>query len=100
MLERIKSLKGLLAACAAMQCTFVCFYDDQDETDYIGADPDEALEALEACDVMNLVVLDVAGARMGWVLIVTERGQDPEEQMADYTATGRINFLLSDPEFA
>jgi hypothetical protein len=94
----VKTLKDLLAISAAHQWTFVCFYDDIEDTDYIGKDPEEALEALEACDVMNLVILDVAGGRVGWALIINEHGRDPEEQISDYSANRRINSLLSDPE--
>jgi hypothetical protein len=89
-----RTLTNLLKHCAAQGYTFVCYYDDADEPDYKGTSQREAKEALEACDVMNLIILTPEGKRWGWVFIVNEPGQDPEEQMADYTVNDPVNTWM------
>ncbi|OCP21952.1 MULTISPECIES: hypothetical protein [unclassified Ensifer] len=96
----MKTLSALLKHCASIGCTFVCYYDDQDDADYKGPSQKEAKEALEACDVMNLIVLDAEGKRWGWVLIINEAGQDPEEQMADYTVNDPVNIWMEEGKAA
>jgi hypothetical protein len=95
-----KTLSTLLKHCASLGMTFVCYYDDFSDPDYRGTSQPAAKEALEACDVMNLVVLDSEGKRWGWALIVNEHGQNPEEQVADYTARDPINFWFNPEEAA
>ncbi len=92
----MRTLSALLKHCADEGLTMVCYYDDADEPDYRGRSQRKAKEALEACDVMNLLVVDAEGKRWGWALIVNERGQDPEEQIADYTANDPINAWMNE----
>lgn len=95
-----KTLTNLLKHCANLGMTFVCYYDDPDDFDYKGESQRAAKEALEACDVMNLIVLDADGKRWGWAHIINEHNQDPEEQVADYTVNDRINAWFNPEEMA
>jgi hypothetical protein len=94
----MKSLSALLKHCASIGCTFVCYYDDPGDVDYKGTSQRAAKKALEACDVMNLIVLDKDGKRWGWAHIITERGQDPEEQIADHTCNDGIDAWMQEGE--
>jgi hypothetical protein len=96
----MKTLPALLKHCADQGLTMVCYYDDPSEPDYKGTSQRKAKEALEACDVMNLIVLDAEGKRWGWAHIVNERGQDPEEQIADHTCGDRLDAWMNEGEQA
>lgn len=80
-------LSEVLKAAKADGHTMVCYYDDPADADYTGTSTREAKKALEACDVMNLVIRDTAGKQLAWIHIVNEFEGDPEEQIADYTMT-------------
>jgi len=95
-----RTLTDLVKHCAANSMTMVCYYDDSDEFDYRGTSWKEAKEALEACDVMNLLVIDADGKRWGWAHIINEAGQDPEEQIADHTCDDGIDAWMQHGEDA
>lgn len=59
----MKTLSALLKHCANNGLTMVCYYDDSRDPDYRGASQRKAKEALEACDEMNLLILDAEGKR-------------------------------------
>ena len=78
-------LKKMLEAAVAQGFTLQAVYEG--ETDYIGGSVDECLEALEACDEMNLYILlddyEHAQTVEGWALIIPDL--DDEEKVADCT---------------
>jgi hypothetical protein len=97
MSAKIKTLKELLAHGVAEGWSFKCFYDDPGEPDYMGKDQAQALEALEACDIMHLGVTDADGRGVGSVIVVNDDSMTEEEQIADYGGS-RLEALLSEPD--
>lgn len=73
-------VKQMLEAAAKDGLEIVVSYDD--EVDYSGRDPAEALAHTEACDEIN-VTLHAGESRMrvGWCLIIN--GLAPDEVIAD-----------------
>ena len=75
------NIRDLLAHCHSAGHSFRVRCDG--ELDYSGNDTRKALEALNACDEMQLSIVDGAtGKRKGWVLYIPSLDQD--ERIADY----------------
>ena len=51
------------------------------ETDYEGFDVDDAMEAVEACDEIEVELIDEDGGTIGWMFIVNDL--DEEEKIVD-----------------
>lgn len=51
------------------------------EVDYEGFDVDEAMEAVEACDEIEVELTDDDGGQVGWMFIVNDL--DEEEKIVD-----------------
>lgn len=84
MASNMKYVRQLLQAAKSEGFTFVCFYDTPEDYDYRGRDINEAIKALEACEVMHLALLD--GERtIGSALIIPYL--DQSEVIADYSGT-------------
>lgn len=62
------------------------------EIDYEGTNAAEALEALEACDEMGLVILN-CGITIGSFQIIN--GLEPDEVIADYSVRPEYEHLFS-----
>ena len=72
-------LTKMLTAAAALGFWFEATYDN--DVDYAGDSIALTIEALEACDEMELRVRDADGTIVGWAFIVNGNGED--EQIAD-----------------
>jgi hypothetical protein len=81
----MKVPKEFLEHAVAEGMILTAYYEDADDSDYHGTDASKCLEALEACDVMHLILSDDDGKSKGWAMIVNECDGDPEEQIADYS---------------
>ncbi len=82
------SMHYLVKAAVAAGYKLTCGYDG--EVDYQGLDADKAIEALEACDQMDLYIELPSGARE-WALIIN--GLEPDEIIADYCALVSGGFI-------
>jgi hypothetical protein len=89
-----KTLAELLAHCEANGLEMVAYYDDPNDVDYRGKSAKKAEAALEACDEMNLVILDAERKRWGYAFIVNDAGGDPEEQINDHSTDDRLEAWM------
>lgn len=63
---------------------FRVYGDDIGDPDYDGDDDEDALEAIRACDEMQVMILDENLQVKAWLLCVQQGpGSDPEEEVAD-----------------
>ena len=72
--------------------TLRCIHPDEVDPDYHGTDPKAAIDALEACDEMYLILQKHATCIEN-ALIISSLA--PDETVADYTTGGFIDTLFS-----
>lgn len=101
MSDNLKFVRKLCKDAVAAGYVLSCEYGG--EVDYRGTDPKQALEALTACDEMNLVLRlqDASGklrrdadgrpiGKMEMALIIPDVSNEPEEVIADFRTGGWI----------
>jgi hypothetical protein len=82
-MDNLKYLKKMLADAHKEGFTFKCYYSGE-EPDYIGTNTRHALDALIACDEMNLGLYK-DNRRVGWAFIIHDVSNDPEETISDFS---------------
>jgi hypothetical protein len=85
-------LARLLIAAATIGYYFEVSYEGC--VDYMGDSVELALDALEACDEMELHIRDANGKVIGWAFIVN--GNDEDEQISD--CSGLVSDWLDENE--